>query len=115
MHRRDIQWIALFLLLGGLGLTVFVKYYDRAFPVASLNFHLTRDQAFATGKDYVESLGHHTEAYRDAQVFDQSGMQQIFLERTLGLAESNHLVREWLSVWYWHIPYMPTAFPSVLS
>ncbi len=105
MSRRDVLWIACFLIAGALGLTCYIQFFDRAFPIASLNFRLDREQAHQAAETYLDHLGYDLTDYESAQVFSHSGLQQVFLERTLGLAEANRLVRDWVSVWYWHIRY----------
>ena len=105
MSRRDALWIIGFLIAGAFGLTCYIQFYDRAFPVASLNFRVDREQAYRAAETYLHNLGYDLTEYESAQVFSSSGMRQVFLERTLGLAEANRLVRDWVSVWYWHIRY----------
>ena len=105
MTRRDAVWILSFLISGALGLACYVQFFDRAFPVASLNFRLDREQAYQAAEAYLHRLDYDLTEYESAQVFSHASLPQIFLERTLGLAEANRLVREWISVWYWHIRY----------
>lgn len=103
MDRQDLKWIGLFLVLGILGVGTFVRYYDRAFPIASLNFKLTRSEANEKAEAYVRAMGYDTRTYQSAQVLDSAGLQQVYLERTLGLEKANQLARDWVSIWYWHI------------
>lgn len=105
MNRRDAVWIFSFLILGALGLACYVHFFDRAVPVASLNFRVDREQASQSAEAYLHDLGYDLTEYESAQVFSYSPLPQIFLERTLGLAETNRLVRDWVSVWYWRIRY----------
>ena len=102
-HRRDTPWILGFLAAGALGLACYIGLYDRAWPVASLNFRVDREQAFEAAETYLQELGHDLAGYESAQILGRAGMAQVFLERTLGLAEANGLVRDWLSVWFWQI------------
>ena len=103
MTRRDAVWIVCFLIAGALGLTCYIQFYDRAQPVASLNFRVDREQAYQAAETYLDRLGYDLTDYESAQVFSYSSLSQVFLERTLGLEEANRLVREWVSVWYWNI------------
>ncbi len=103
MDRQDLKWIVLFLILGVLGVGTFIRYYDQAFPIASLNFKLTREEAYQKAEAYVHAMGYDTQDYKSAQVLDSAGLQQVFLERTLGLEKANALARDWVSIWYWHI------------
>lgn len=103
MKNRGVSALALaaFVGLGGLGL--FVHYYQEAFPAASLNFRLSRDEVYRTAGQYLKDLGHDPDSYHTAAIFTWSQMPQIFLERTLGLEESNRLARDWLSLWSWQV------------
>lgn len=103
MDRQDVKWIVLFLVLGVLGVSIFLRYFDQAFPIASLNFKLTRAEAYQKAETFVTDMGYDTKTYRSAQVLDSAGLQQVFLERTLGLEKANQLARDWVSIWYWHI------------
>ncbi|MDP6778556.1 MAG: CPBP family intramembrane metalloprotease, partial [Candidatus Latescibacteria bacterium] len=103
MDRREIVWIVLFLIAGALGLMAFLRYYDEAFPIASLDFKLSREEAAEKAQEFLESAGYDIEGYQSAQIFAQDYGEQVFLERTLGLEEANRLAREWVSVWAWSI------------
>lgn len=103
MTRRDAVWVVCFLIAGALGLTCYIQFFDRALPVASLNFRVDREQAYQSAEAYLHRLGYDLTDYESAQVFSYSSLPQVFLERTLGLEEANRLVREWVSVWYWNI------------
>ena len=103
MTRRDAAWIVCFLIAGALGLTCYIQFFDRAQPVASLNFRVDREQAYQVAEAYLDRLGYDLTDYESAQVFSYSSLSQVFLERTLGLEETNRLVRDWVSVWFWNI------------
>ncbi len=53
MEKRDTTWIIVFLALGAVGLWAFLTNYDRAIPVASLDFKLSRDEAFLEAQKFV--------------------------------------------------------------
>lgn len=103
MKRRELLWIAAFLALGVIGLSIFVRFYRTAFPVASLDFKLNREEACRKARAYVEGLGYKLDGFESALAFDHDEEPQIFLERTLGLEEANRLAREWVSIWVWRV------------
>ena len=103
MTRRDAVWVVCFLIAGALGLTCYIQFFDRALPVASLNFRVDREQAYQSAEAYLDRLGYDLTDYESAQVFNLYPESRVFLERTLGIEEANRLVREWVSVWYWDI------------
>ena len=103
MNRRELLWIPLLLVVGLAGLWTFLHYYREAFPAASLDFKLSREEVFERAEQYVTGLGYDTKEYDSAQIFSSSPMQQIFMEQTVGLEETNRLALEWLSIWTWSI------------
>lgn len=108
MKRNDIRWIGLCLLLGVAGLAVFLHLYKEAFPVASLDFKLSREEAFQQARGYLKELDYSTDQYSSAQIFSHDYGGQIFLEQTLGLEEANQLARDWLSIWSWSVRWFKT-------
>jgi membrane protease YdiL (CAAX protease family) len=103
MNRRELLWIPLLLVVGLAGLWTFLHYYREAFPAASLDFKLSREEVFESAEQYVEGLGYDTKEYGSAQIFSSSAMQQIFMEQTVGLEETNRLALDWLSIWTWNV------------
>ena len=72
MTRRDAVWIVCFLIAGALGLTCYIQFFDRAQPVASLNFRVDREQAYQAAEAYLDRLGYDLTDYESAQVFSYS-------------------------------------------
>lgn len=103
MDRQDKKWVLVFLILGAVGLSFYLRYYEQAIPTASLNFKFTRAEAYQKAEDFVKAMGFDPTEYRSAHVFGHAGLKQIFLERTLGLEKANALARDWVSIWYWHV------------
>lgn len=102
-NRRDSLTIAGLLLAGVLGLATFVTFYDEAFPVASLDLKVGREDARSKSAAFLETLGFDLEGYESAQALERDWKGQVFLERTLGLEETNRLIREWVSIWWWDV------------
>jgi len=103
VEKRDTAWIVGFLILGASGLWVFQSHYDRALPVASLDFKLSRDEAFLEAQAFAVSQGHDLLTFESAQIFAPDMMSQIFLQKSLGLEETNRLAREWVSIFSWRV------------
>ena len=103
VEKKDTTWIAAFLVLGVVGLWTFLNNYDRAIPVASLDFKLSRDEAFVEAQKFAVSRGHDLGSFNSAQIFSPDMMSQIFLQKSVGLEETNRLSREWVSVFSWQI------------
>ncbi|MCH7528305.1 MAG: hypothetical protein IH972_01995, partial [Candidatus Marinimicrobia bacterium] len=101
MEKRDTTWIIVFLVLGAAGLWAFLNNYDRAIPIASLDFKLSRDEAFLEAQKFAVSRGHDLGSFESAQIFAPDMMSQIFLQKSVGLEEMNRLAREWISIFNW--------------
>lgn len=102
---RSIKKIDLLLLvLGILGLVLFLVFYDKAFPSAALDLALSREQIAERATDYMSSLGYDLSEYKMALTFDQDRLSSIYLQRTLGVPETNELARQGeLPLWYWEM------------
>lgn len=103
MEKRDTVWIVAILALGAVGLWTFLNHYDRAIPVASLDFKLSRDEAFLEAQDFAVACDHDLLAFENAQIFAPDMMSQIFLQKSLGLEETNRLARDWISLYRWQV------------
>ncbi len=103
MNRSDTLWVATLLVLGAAGLLTFLHWQDRATPIASIDFKVSRDEAFNVARDYAEGHGHDLTGFEHAQTFGYDQAVQIFLQKTLGLEMSNALARDWVSVWTWRV------------
>jgi GNAT superfamily N-acetyltransferase len=90
-------------LCGLLGLVLFLALYDEAFPDAAIDLTLSRDQIMQRANDYLQSQGYDVGDYESVVNFSQNWWPSIYLQRTLGVAETNRLVKaERLPVWTWN-------------
>jgi ribosomal protein S18 acetylase RimI-like enzyme len=90
-------------LLGFLGLVLFLALYNEALPDAAIDLTLSRDQIAQRANDYLKSQGYDVGDYEFVVDFDQSWWASIYLQRTLGVAETNRLVKaERLPIWTWN-------------
>ena len=103
MNRRDKVWVVTLLVAGAAGVWTYLNFQDKASPSASIDFKLSRDEAFDRGQAFASSLGHDLTTFESAQTFDYDQQGQIFLQKTLGLEASNALARDWLSIWHWQV------------
>jgi membrane protease YdiL (CAAX protease family)/ribosomal protein S18 acetylase RimI-like enzyme len=94
---------ALLTLAGILGLVLFLALYNEAFPDATIELTLSRDQIAQRANDYLKSQGYDVGDYESVVDFNQSWWSSIYLQRTLGVAETNRLVKaERLPIWTWN-------------
>jgi hypothetical protein len=75
--------------------------WRRAFPIANVEFHLTREEARVRLQDFVQQLGHSLDGYEHAITFTEDEQGKHFLELEHGLPELEKRTREGLNIWYW--------------
>ncbi|HXM99707.1 MAG TPA: CPBP family glutamic-type intramembrane protease [Candidatus Dormibacteraeota bacterium] len=97
--RALLLWVA----LGIIGAIFAHKYFFRAFPEASVNFQVSRDQALKNAQNFVSSLGEDVSSYQSAIIFTVDDTGKTYLERKLGLQEANRLMSSELNIWYWEV------------
>ncbi len=93
--RALILWV----LAGIVGLWYAHRHFFEAFPEASVNFKVTREEALLRARSFVESLGQNVSDYRSVIVFGVDDNAKVFLERQVGLKEANRLMSSEVHVW----------------
>ena len=101
LTRGDGAALAAWFAAGLGGLLVFVALYGKAFPEASVEITVGREAALAASRSYLESLGYDLGSYRSAIACRAEREAKTYLEKELGLAAADRLMREAVSVWYW--------------
>jgi hypothetical protein len=97
--RALFLWVA----AGIFGALFAYKYFFRAFPEASVNFQVSREEALARAQKFVTGLGENVSGYRSAIVFNVDDNAKVYLERQLGLQEANRLMSSELNIWFWDV------------
>jgi Type II CAAX prenyl endopeptidase Rce1-like len=99
----DKRALFLWVVLGILGALFAYKYFFRAFPEASVNFQVSREEALARAEKFVSGLGEDVSGYQSAIVFNVDDNAKVYLERELGLQEANRLMSSELHIWFWDV------------
>ncbi len=101
LHR---DWFArVVVVLGVLGFAGAVLFHTQAFPIASIDFQVSRAAAEQQAVEYLHGRGYTVEDYLRAVSFQTDNDAKNYLERKAGLAELNRLAHDELSIWYWRI------------
>ena len=103
LSGREKRALVLWVVAGIAGLWYARAHFFEAFPEASVNFKVTRGEALAQARNFVESMGHNAEGYRSAIVFGVNDNAKTFLERKVGLKEANQLMESEVNVWNWDV------------
>jgi membrane protease YdiL (CAAX protease family) len=99
----DKRALLFWVVAGILGALFAYKYFFRAFPEASVNFQVSREEALARAQKFVTGLGENVGGYRSAIVFNVDDNAKVYLERQLGLQQANKLMSSELNIWFWDV------------
>lgn len=101
LTRPERRTIAVWLIIALIGLGVSLRYHEAAFPSASIDFRITRDEAGAAAAAFLKQQGYDPAPYRSVTIFDYDDDAKVYLERELGLGTANRLMRSQVTVWRW--------------
>ncbi len=101
LTSSDKRALLLWVLAGVIGALVGYKYYFRAFPEASVNLQVSREEALQRAQQFLAGMGENVNGYQSAIVFDVDDNAKTYLEREVGLQQTNRLLSSQLHIWYW--------------
>ena len=101
LERKDIRLIAICAVIAAISLLVGSHYFYQAFPEATIDFEITRDDARGLGSSFLEQRGLDVEGYRHSAIFNFDGSAKTFLERELGLEGASALIDDPVRLWRW--------------
>lgn len=101
--RPPARWVeVLITILGLLGLIAALSLYQEAFPEAALELKLSREQIEQRARAYMQARGYQLDGYEFVLTFNEDSEGSYFMQRTLGVPETNRRVRvDKLPLWYW--------------
>src|SRR5881394_3113419 len=91
------------MVVGILGALFAYNYFFRAFPEASVNFQVSREEALARAQKFVSGLREDVRSYQWTIVFAVDDNAKVYLERQLGLQQANKLMSSELNIWFWEV------------
>jgi membrane protease YdiL (CAAX protease family) len=101
LDARDLRLVVVALVAIVASVFYIRANYFAAFPEASLDLKLSKDEITARADSFLKSQGLATKDFRNLTLFDPDDDARLFLERELGLDEANRLMRERISIWRW--------------
>ena len=110
LHRADFRFLAICLLLLVATVWFSARYFYRAFPEASIDFRVTREQARTQAERFLATQGLQVKGYRHASRFNYDDTAKTFLERELGLDRANRIMRGRVRLWRWFRPLQKEEF-----
>ncbi len=103
LTSSDKRALLLWVLAGIIGALVGYKYYFQAFPEAAVNLQVSREEALQRAQQFVAGMGENISGYQSAIVFDVDENAKTYLEREVGLQQTNRLLSSELHIWYWNV------------
>ena len=101
LHKRDFLLVLACALVAALSLAVGSHYFYRAFPEASIDFRITREQARDQALGFLRERGLDLEGFRHSAIFSYDSAAKTFLERELGLEGASGLIGDPVRLWTW--------------
>lgn len=101
LNRSDWTLIAICIAVAALSLFVVLNWFSAAFPEASIEFKYDRSASAAIASRLLAEERIDVRGMKHAAVFDGDDNAKIFLERSLGLARANGVMRREVRVWWW--------------
>ncbi|MFC1525190.1 lysostaphin resistance A-like protein [Candidatus Latescibacterota bacterium] len=101
LERSDLRLIGICVAITAASLLVGTHFFYQAFPEATIDFAITRDEARARAQSFLEYRGLDVEEYRHSAVFEFSNDTKTFLERELGLEGASACIGNPVRLWRW--------------
>ncbi len=100
-QKKDLLLVLACGLVAALSLAVGSHYFYRAFPEASIDFKITREQARDQALGFLQERGLDMEGFRHSAIFSYDSAAKTFLERELGLEGASGLIGDPVRLWTW--------------
>ena len=101
LTHRDFRLIAVCFVVAAASLVTASHFFYDAFPEATIDFRITREEAGERARTFLDSRGLDVEGYRHSAIFLFDGMAKTFLERELGLEGATALIGDPVRLWRW--------------
>src|SRR5262245_6530843 len=101
LRGADYRFIAICAAILAATVWFSARNFYRAFPEASIDFQVNRDQAQVLAARFLGEQGFRVEGYREAGQFAYDDEAKTFLEREIGLEEANRIMGSRVRLWKW--------------
>jgi membrane protease YdiL (CAAX protease family) len=101
LRASDYRFIAVCLVLFAGAAWYSMRNFYRAFPEASIDFRVNRDDAQVLAGRFLAGQSYRVEGYRQASRFSYDDGAKTFLEREAGLEQANRLMGTRVRLWRW--------------
>ncbi|MEO8430551.1 MAG: lysostaphin resistance A-like protein [Acidobacteriota bacterium] len=101
--RRDWRFVLACLAILAVGAGTTAALFRRAFPEASIEFRVNRNEARARGERFLTAHGRSVAGTRFAARFGVDEEPKVYLERELGLEKASKLYGREARIWHWDL------------
>lgn len=101
LEGHDIRLILICAALTVVSLLVGTHFFYDAFPEATIDFQITRDEARVRGTSFLQHRGLDPSSYRHAAVFQFDDQAKTFLERERGIEGASDIIGNPVRLWRW--------------
>ena len=103
LDRKDLRFILICVAVIAAGGAITLGLFRRAFPEASIEFRVNRQEARAVAEKFLRSRGRDIGRSRFAGSFDVEEEPKVYLERELGLETAGRYYGRDAKVWRWEM------------
>jgi hypothetical protein len=103
LDRRDIRFLVTCLVCIAAGALITGALFRRAFPEASIEFRVNREQARVLAERLLAERGTSVAGMRFAGQFAVDETPKVYLERELGLEQASRLYGREAKIWQWQM------------
>ena len=101
LDKKDYRLFAVCVAVVALSLYVATHFFHQAFPEATIDFKITREEAREQARSFLQHRGLDVEEYRHSAIFRYDGQAKTFLERELGLQGATATIGDPVRLWRW--------------
>ena len=102
-ERKDFRFIAVCLITIAAGAAVTLALFRRAFPEASIEFRVNRQEARGVAEKLLKERGRDVSKHRFAGRFGVEEEPKVYLEKELGLEKASRFYGADAKVWRWEM------------
>src|SRR2546423_4433011 len=97
--RADWRLLAICAAIVAVSLFVVFRWFSAAFPEASIDFRYDRASSLRVAEPLLAGQHIDVRGMKHTATFDSDDNARIFLERSLGLARANQIMRHDVHLW----------------
>jgi len=101
LGTSDYRFIAICVALAAGTVWFSARNFYRAFPEASIDFQVNRDDGRTLAERFLSQQNYRTDGYREASSFTFDDATKTFLEREAGLEQANQIMGTRVRLWHW--------------